>query len=189
ATLQFTLAFLLKFSYVLSVKIFKTSRVLAYILKLYPLYWIVHGAATASGFVISIIFWSVLYESSSSFTAMNFFVHGSNSILLMIDLWIIAHPIRILHFVYPILFGLAYMIFSIAYYFYDTNRGGVGYVYFILNWAEPLYATLVIIGVLILAVLFHGLGFAIHVLKLMIHSRLYEQNKTQSREELNGGMV
>ncbi|KAJ8973482.1 hypothetical protein NQ317_006910, partial [Molorchus minor] len=83
-------------------------------------YWITHVAATSAGFVITLIYWTVLYKPDKTFTALNFYVHGSNSIVLLIDLLIIGHPVRFLHFVYPVLFGLAYIIFNVAYYFYDT---------------------------------------------------------------------
>lgn len=48
---------------------------------------------------------------------MNYFVHGNNSLLMMIDLWIVCNPVRILHFLYPVIFGLFYVIFSVIYYF------------------------------------------------------------------------
>ncbi|KAJ8973480.1 hypothetical protein NQ317_006908 [Molorchus minor] len=137
--LQGVLAFLMAFFAYLFVVLDK-PKALQFILKLHPIYWVIHVAATSAGFVITVIFWSVLYTSDMGFTALNFYVHGSNSIVLLIDLLIIGHPVRLLHFIYPLLFGLAYIIFSVAYYFYDTNRGGVGYVYAILDWSKPLMA-------------------------------------------------
>lgn len=48
--------------------------------------------------------------------AMNLIVHGFNSIAMFVDLWIVAHPVRLLHCGWTILFGLCYVIFSAIYY-------------------------------------------------------------------------
>lgn len=47
---------------------------------------------------------------------MNLIVHAFNSIAMLLDLWIVAHPVRLLHCGWTILFGLCYVIFSAIYY-------------------------------------------------------------------------
>jgi hypothetical protein len=58
----------------------------------------------------------IVTGSSMGFDAMNFFVHANNSVLMMIDLFVVAHPIRLLHCCYPIVFGICYAVFSVIYY-------------------------------------------------------------------------
>ncbi|XP_018569579.1 protein rolling stone-like isoform X1 [Anoplophora glabripennis] len=187
-TFQATLGFVLSCATVLS-NVFSAKNIHDSFLKLYPVYWVLHQMAVSIGFMITIIFWTIL-APGMPFVLLSFFVHGCNSILLFIDLLIIGHPIRILHFVYPLMFGVSYAIFSVAYYYYDINRGGSGYVYFILDWNKPLPAFLVVLGVALLIVFLHLFSFIIHTLKLLLHNRLYPEsaksttNKTQSTEQL-----
>lgn len=188
ATLQATFGFILSCGTVLS-HAFTANNVHDIFLKLYPIYWVLHQMAVPIGFMITIIFWTLLFEDMP-FTALNFYVHGSNSILLFIDLLVIGHPIRIFHFVYPLIFGILYAIFSVAYYYYDINRGGSGYVYFILDWNKPFQTILVVLGVALLLVVLHLFSFVIHKVKLIVHNRLYPEsiksttNNTQSTEQL-----
>lgn len=48
---------------------------------------------------------------------MNIFVHGTNSVLMMFELLLTAHPVRIVHCYWPVFFGLIYVIFSAVYFF------------------------------------------------------------------------
>ena len=56
--------------------------------------------------------------------------HGLNAIFVMLDIWITAMPIRVLHFYAPMLFGVVYVIFSVIYdYSGATNAKGNTYIY------------------------------------------------------------
>lgn len=47
---------------------------------------------------------------------MNVIVHVINSVLMLLDIWIVAHPVRLLHFYMPVTFGICYVFFSIIYF-------------------------------------------------------------------------
>ncbi|XP_018569577.1 protein rolling stone-like isoform X2 [Anoplophora glabripennis] len=157
ATLQATFGFVLSCATVLS-KAFSARNIHDIFLRLYPVYWVLHQMAVPISFMITIIFWSLLYE----------------------NLWIIGHPIRILHFVYPLIFGICYVIFSVAYYFHDINRGGPGYLYFMLDWGKPYQTTLVVLGIGLLIIVLHLFSFLIHTLKLLLHNKIYPKNQSAS---------
>lgn len=54
--------------------------------------------------------------------SMNMFLrHIANSLALVLDLLIIKHPARFLHFIYPILFGTFYLMFTVVF----TMLGGI----------------------------------------------------------------
>ena len=56
--------------------------------------------------------------------------HGINALIAVIDAFITGMPIRVLHFYLPILFGIAYGIFSVSYDFAGgTNPSGSPYIY------------------------------------------------------------
>ena len=53
---------------------------------------------------------------------LNFFIHGANSISCLMDIFISRRPMKLLHFYFSMVYGLAYAIFSIAYW----QLGGLG---------------------------------------------------------------
>lgn len=56
--------------------------------------------------------------------------HGLNGVFVLVDLWVTAIPIRILHFYIPTLFGVAYILFSVMYDFSGgSNALGSPYIY------------------------------------------------------------
>jgi hypothetical protein len=56
--------------------------------------------------------------------------HGINTLWVVIDICIIAMPIRALHFYLPVLFAISYIVFSVAYdYAGGTNYYKDSYIY------------------------------------------------------------
>jgi hypothetical protein len=49
-------------------------------------------------------------------TLIDFLTHVANALLMLIDLYVVLHPIHFLHAVYAISAGLIYLIFSIIYF-------------------------------------------------------------------------
>lgn len=64
-------------------------------------------------------------------TALNAEVHIINSVYVLIDLWVVASPLRILHFYIPFI----YLIFTLIYYYAGglTPDGGTA-IYPIMDW-------------------------------------------------------
>ena len=56
---------------------------------------------------------------------LNIFLHASNSVACLIDIFISARPWKVFHFVYAMTFGFYYASFSIIYW----GGGGVGICY------------------------------------------------------------
>lgn len=59
--------------------------------------------------------WLYLTANKDPLDATNVLTHGCNSIFMFIDLWIVAHPLRLLHVFLPVLFGGIYAMFSFIY--------------------------------------------------------------------------
>lgn len=53
--------------------------------------------------------------NESNLDATNVLTHAFNSICMFLDLWIVAHPMRLLHIFLPVLFGVVFAIFSYIY--------------------------------------------------------------------------
>jgi len=63
--------------------------------------------------------------------------HSLNSAYVLVDLLICATPVRILHMVYPIFFGLSYAVFNAIYFLSDgEGHDGKQYTYNVMHWQD-----------------------------------------------------
>ena len=101
-----------------------------------------------------------------------FHKHGTNAIYVVVDIFITATPLRLLHFFHGLLFGAAYIIFSVIY----TMAGGTNnlnkpYIYGIIDWkSKPQVAvayavSCVFVGVPMIWLILYGL----YRLRIMIY--------------------
>jgi len=78
--------------------------------------WIVYTTALSASLVTDIAFWALLSTNlppSALASPFNIHEHAINYVLLFVDLFLNNIPLRILHFVYPIGYGLVYTIFTV----------------------------------------------------------------------------
>lgn len=85
--------------------------------KIFKFYWSLHNVTLILSLMITLLYWGIVYDKDrDALDAVNLLTHGSNSIFMMIDLLIVSHPIRLMHVIQPVLFGLAYGFFTYIYY-------------------------------------------------------------------------
>uniref|UniRef100_A0A0K8VWB6 Protein rolling stone n=1 Tax=Bactrocera latifrons TaxID=174628 RepID=A0A0K8VWB6_BACLA len=98
--------------------------------------------------------------------------HAINSVLMIVDQVVVAFPTRIIHFVYPALIVIAYLVFSIVYFLIGgENVIGKPYIYRILNWGEyPVSSSLVACSGLLLVLPMCVLAFLIYKLRVRVSS-------------------
>ncbi|XP_067621784.1 protein rolling stone isoform X3 [Eurosta solidaginis] len=142
----------------------------------FVIYWGMHIISLVLSIVITIIYWSVLYDAAeSSLNATNVLTHACNSIFMFIDLLIVAHPLRLLHIFLPVLFGSIFAIFSIIYHLCGgKNKKGQPYIYHVIDWNEPLSATLVVFGVVLLSCCIYMMLFTIYKLRIMVYRHVHK---------------
>ncbi|CAD6996699.1 unnamed protein product [Ceratitis capitata] len=140
----------------------------------FVIYWSMHIISLVLSVVITIIYWSLLYNAAeSSLNATNVLTHACNSIFMFIDLLIVAHPLRLLHMFLPVTFGIIFAIFSFIYQKCGgLNRRGKPYIYHVVDWREPLNATLVVIGVLLLTCCIYTILFTVYKLRTLLYRRI-----------------
>ncbi|XP_034474142.1 protein rolling stone [Drosophila innubila] len=136
----------------------------------FRIYWSMHIITLVLSVVITIIYWSILYDANeSALDATNVLTHGFNSICMFIDLWIVAHPLRLLHVFLPVLFGIIYAIFSYIYQMCGgMNKKGKPYIYHVIDWSQPRNAFITVLGVLVLSCCVYALLFAFFKLRLFL---------------------
>lgn len=174
-TLQALLVCIMLIVSVIAEKVNSKSHWRDKIIKLYSTYWVINVISTPVAFTISIIYWTLIFGSEgTTMSALNFMVHGMNSVLMLIDLWIISHPVQILHFLFPLLLALTYTIFTIIYYLAGgTTKTGSRYIYPILKWDQPGKTTGVCAGVMVLMIILHLFIFFIYRIRIKIYEILY----------------
>ena len=83
-------------------------------------------------------------------SALDINIHGVNSIIMLLDNFFTAIPVRLLHVIYPAIYGAIYVIFTAIYFAFDTENHVVypG----LLDWRSPgvtIAVVIVVIGVLL----------------------------------------
>lgn len=87
----------------------------------FKIYWWFNNMTLVISICITIIYWGILFDDTHELNAVNVMTHGTNSLLMFLDMMIVSHPYRLLHVIQPIILGVVYAIFSVIYYF----AGGV----------------------------------------------------------------
>ncbi|XP_011202538.2 protein rolling stone isoform X1 [Bactrocera dorsalis] len=164
------------------------------------LYWHLHISAFVCAIGLSFLYWAFIYPFSNfkvpegihrieiirlyryffdgpdNHSCLAYFhninSHAINSVLMIIDQVVVAFPTRIIHFVYPALIVIAYLVFSIVYFLIGgENVIGKPYIYRILNWGEyPVSSALVACSGLLLVVPMCVLAFLIYKLRVWVSS-------------------
>lgn len=159
----------------------------------YKLYWLLSNISTVLAFMITVVYWSVLFNGkcairliiyqfsehfsvfSGTTSVLDILIHGGNSVGMLVELMLVRHPFYIFHFVYSVGVGLIYLIFMIIYYFaggvdYKGNR----YIYQVLSWDQPLKASLVALGILVLSIFLHVFTCIIQKLRHRVHKKVFK---------------
>ncbi|KAK6642466.1 hypothetical protein RUM43_003968 [Polyplax serrata] len=139
----------------------------------YRLYWVVYTIVLPGAFVVTTIFWTAVYDPVKfPMNSGNFIVHGLNSIMLLIELLLVAHPTKILHFYWPLSYAFTYVIFSLIYQLSGgTGVKGIIPIYKILDWRTPLAALGTCAFSTIFLMLLHIIFAMAHMLKVWIKKK------------------
>ena len=108
----------------------------------------------------------LLFVSEIEF--MNIAVHLLNSVYVIIDIWVIAIPIRLLHFWHTEVYGMIYLVFTLIHW----GAGGAP-IYPILDYSnDPALAAISVSILTILGVpLCQGFLFSCYWIRLFLYKR------------------
>ncbi|KAL0850951.1 hypothetical protein ABMA28_006854 [Loxostege sticticalis] len=149
------------------------------------LYWAFLVITVPLAYYITIFYYSFLTALIEDFAvdpALDFFVHAFNSIAMFILLITSKNPVHILQFVYPFVFAVIYMVFSIIYYYSGgTNPYGEEWIYPMLDWSNPGPTTGVVFACAALMLIVHSLV----VLMALFRDYLVSTCITSKRNSIN----
>lgn len=138
----------------------------------FKIYWMIHNITLIVSICITTIYWAILHNDEMPVDANNILIHAANCMFMLIDLIIVAYPVRIWHVVQPIGFGLIYCLFSVIYYLCDgTGKNGRPYIYNVLDWRSPGKAMVTVVGTVVLAVIIHVLMFFLYKFRSFVYAR------------------
>ena len=112
------------------------------------------NVAYNSAMCVVVLYWSLVYDPTANdgrvFLDVN--LHALNALFVLVDATLVASPVRIFHFVYAILFGVVYAVFTVVYWTVGgTNAVGRPYVYAVLDYGERpgIAAACIVVSVLV----------------------------------------
>lgn len=115
------------------------------------------------GFRTNAIF-AILYFTVGTPLALEY--HAINSVYVLLSFFICSKPVRVLHFIYPEIYMVIYIVFTIIYQLGGNNPA----IYWILDWNEPVRAMYTVLAVICVAVpLVHMTFFGLHILRDRIY--------------------
>lgn len=141
--------------------------------------WLLYNLSAGSAPIVTFLFWTIAYDGSGV-TFINCSTHGANAAAVFLDLWITRMPMRMLHMVHGVAFGLVYSAFSVCYWYLGgTNQYGEPFIYKVLNYGEsPLKAVYYIVAIsFIVAPVIHSMFFLLYRLRVFLHRFLKVMDK------------
>lgn len=125
--------------------------------------WMLFELSSTIAVIITVAFYGLLSPSKAPTSIAK---HGLNSVYVLLNIFVCAKPIRILHFIYPFIFGILYGLFSLIY----QVAGGGAAIYPVLDWHKPEKTMLYVFMLLFVGILvMHTVLFALHKLRIYIH--------------------
>lgn len=145
--------------------------------------WFLYLIGTQSALFTLFLFWALAANTDHNdefSVTVNVHIHGLNGLVALIEVWLTGIPIRLLHFVYILLFAGTYGIFTGIHYGVNaTGPTGERYIYpIILDYdSEPGLAagTIVISGVV--CILVHFFFYLLYLLRHWLTNRLQHHFK------------
>ncbi|XP_066298741.1 protein rolling stone-like [Branchiostoma lanceolatum] len=148
----------------------------------YKICWVLYNVAFSGGIIVTILFWA-LFGRYVGINVGDILFHAVNSVTIVIDVMVSGLPCRLLHFVYPSIFGGVYIIFT-AIYWASGGRGLYDYpfIYPVLDYGgNPALAAIVaVLGVLVAVPVCHCIVFALVVARESLVHLLQRRNLSNS---------
>lgn len=121
----------------------------------------------------------ILIVEHSIVDFVNFGVHGSNSIVVVLDQFVTGVPVRVLHAHHPLIYAILYSLFTVIYYSAGgTTADGDKAIYSVLNYEQnPGVAVgLLVVACFIAIPLLHVLLFGLYQLRVFLHRKCCHGN-------------
>jgi len=156
-------------------KLWIKSHVPFFILIMIKISWLLYNLIVTSAILVTIGYFTfvTIFELQVETTWLaeigNLHRHGLNSIVALIDIVLLAYPVRLLHFIYPAIYGWVYAI-VIFFYWLDNPKENI--IYEQIDYSKPFKVFGYYILLTFLTLLMQSLHLAAYNLKLFLCAKL-----------------
>jgi hypothetical protein len=98
--------------------------------------WLLRSIGQPGALVVTIAYWSVVSQGTPSLSTI--WVHAINSIVVCLDIITSCYEIRLAHYLYLLIYGVIYVVWSIIHYQANIRNGpppSQRYIYAALDWS------------------------------------------------------
>ncbi|XP_071944328.1 protein rolling stone-like [Antedon mediterranea] len=140
----------------------------------YKLQWFLFYISANFSIIVTVVYWAALYSDDSDSLFIDLNVHTLTSLIGILETFLSATPVRLIHVAYPLWYGTIYLFFTVIYWVAGgTDINGNTYIYPIIDYEnEPVTAVLSILGCVAGAFVCQVLLWLIYNLRLKIASKL-----------------
>ncbi|XP_063397369.1 protein rolling stone-like [Mytilus trossulus] len=144
--------------------------------------WVFFNVSNSASILVTMLYWGLIYSSSSTTTAVNIETHGLNMVYVLVNLFLTGIPVRFYHLFHPMVFGAAYVMFSIIYTVSGgTNAQEKSYIYSTFDWSNTGYTTgLSLITVLVAIPICHIILFLLFLLRTFVNKKCCSRTEIQN---------
>ena len=132
------------------------------------IHWLLSTVGTSVALSVVVLYWVAIYDEDQEVDGVNANTHLTNGIVAVFDIWFSGTPVRILHFVYPILYGAAFAVFSGIYFAAGgEDPSGNPYIYEVLDYGNnPKKAAGICIAAALALLFIHCMFYIQYVLRV-----------------------
>ncbi|OII77958.1 hypothetical protein cand_037660 [Cryptosporidium andersoni] len=123
----------------------------------YRLIWVLYSISFPATYIVAIVYWSMSIVAPTGidgFSYLTFNKHGIVAFCITLDTYFTTIPYFLAHVLFPFMFCVTYLVFTIIYYFLrlpnPQDHRDLGFVYSAINFANPLVSAPCSIAVFIL---------------------------------------
>ncbi|XP_017019188.1 protein rolling stone-like [Drosophila kikkawai] len=136
-------------------------------------YWACFWITLCAEHLVAITYWTLIYPSDRVPTnptyvsdLFNIWTHAVPPIVFTVDNFVVAQPARLMHFVYPVGFGLIYLGFTFIFYRAGgRDLRGRSFIYPFLDYSKPAKIALFTAAGAIALTAFSGLQYGVYRLR------------------------
>lgn len=135
--------------------------------------WLLHIISATGGLWITAGYWTVLV-GDDVIDANNITKHLLNSVFMLIDTCLSCIPVRLVHWLYALLYFAVYIAFSLIYWqLGGTNIEGKPYIYKALDYNDfsPIFGGLLVVFLLVVLPFLHLFLLGLTKLRDYIHKK------------------
>ncbi|XP_074654578.1 protein rolling stone-like, partial [Tubulanus polymorphus] len=136
----------------------------------FKLDWLLYSICSVAAIMVTTVYYALLFPTGQQAPSVrDINVHIMNSVIVFLEILLAAYPVRLLHFIYPVSYGLIYVMFSAIFWSFDPERNvlypGV------LDWNNPKTTTGMVVGIAVFMIVLHLILYGIFRLKVFLYNR------------------